>query len=354
MLGARSLPVREVLVFPSGALPYHNTEWLFDIVLYLVFRTAGLGGVVLLKAATIALTFWVLFKDATLPREPASGRALRAVVAAAVLLGSLPMVRHRFIERPDIALMVFLAFTIYALNAYLLEGRRLIFALPAVHVLWANMHPSVIVTVVPFGAALAGGGLLHLLRRGRAVEDSWSPTARQLKVVAGVLVADVLASLINPRGVEILTLPFQLAASPWFTQEVNELQRPPFGLYPGPYVLAVLLLLSFVVLRRRMSLISVLTVLPFAYLGLSAVRFIFVFAIVGAPVLARNLAAVALAWSRDRGRRPVMPCSWAVPYRCCSRWARCPPSRIHARASGWEPTRASFLRARSAISIGSA
>src|SRR6266542_3496929 len=299
MVETRGLPVREVLVFPSGALPYHNTEWLFDIVLYLVFRVAGLGGVVLLKAATIALTFWVLFKDATLPREPASDRALRAVAAAAVLLGCLPMVRHRFIERPDIALMVFLAFTIYALNAYLLEGRRLIFALPAVHVLWANMHPSVIVTVVPFGAALAGGSLLHLLRRGRAVEDSRSPTARQLRVVAGVLVADVLASLINPRGVEILTLPFQLAASPWFTQEVNELQRPPFGLYPGPYVL---------------------TVLPFAYLGLSAVRFIFVFAIVGAPVLARNLAAVALAWSRDRGRRPVMPCSWAVPYRCCSRW----------------------------------
>jgi hypothetical protein len=105
-------------------------------VLYLLFRAVGLAGVVLLNAATIALAFWVLFKDATLPREPASDRALRAVIAAAVLLGCLPMVRHRFIERPDIVLMVFLAFTVYALNAYLLEGRRLIFALPAVHLLW--------------------------------------------------------------------------------------------------------------------------------------------------------------------------------------------------------------------------
>lgn len=312
MVETRGLPAHEVLVFPSGTLPYHNTEWLFDIVLYLVFRAAGLGGVVLFKAATIALAFWVLFKDATLPREPASDRTLRAIVAAAVLLGCLPMMRHRFIERPDIALMAFLAFTIYALNAYLLEGRRLIFTLPAVHVLWANMHPSVIVTVVPFGAVLAGGTLLHLLRRGRAVEDSGTPTAQQLKVVAGVLVADVLASLINPRGLEILTLPFQLAVSPWFTQEVNELQRPPFGLYPGPYVLAGLLLVSFAVLRRRMPLISALTVLPFAYLGLSAIRFIFVFAIVGAPILARNLAAIALAWSRDRWRRPVMALGAAV------------------------------------------
>jgi tetratricopeptide (TPR) repeat protein len=320
MVETRGLPVHEVLVFPSGGLPYHNTEWLFDIVLYLVFRAGGLAGVVLLKAATIALAFWVLFKDATLPREPGSDRVLRAVIAAAVLLGCLPMVRHRFIERPDIVLMVFLAFTIYAVNAYLLEGRRLIFALPAVHLLWANMHPSVIVTVVPFGAALAGGGLLLLLRRGRAGEETGIPpeipSVRQLKVVAGVLVADVLASLVNPRGIEILTLPFQLAASPWFTQEINELQRPSFGLYPGPYVLAGLLLLSFIALRRWRSLVPALMVLPFAYLGLSAVRFIFVFAIVGAPVLARNVTEIALAWSGARSRRPAMALAAAALAAC--------------------------------------
>ena len=324
MVETRGLPLHEVLVFPSSGLPYHNTEWLFDIVLYLVFRAGGLAGVVLLKAATIALAFWVLFKDATLPREPGSDRVLRAVIAAAVLLGCLPMVRHRFIERPDIVLMVFLAFTVYALNAYLLEGRRLIFALPAVHLLWANMHPSVIVTVVPFGAALAGGGLLLLFRRGRGGKEPGIPpgipppipSVRQLKVVAGVLVADVLASLVNPRGIEILTLPFQLAASPWFTQEINELQRPSFGLYPGPYVLAGLLLLSFIALRRWRSLVPALMVLPFAYLGLSAVRFIFVFAIVGAPVLARHVAEIALAWSGARSRRPAMALAAAALAAC--------------------------------------
>ena len=318
MVETRGLPAHEILVFPSAALPYHNTEWLFDLVLYLAFRAAGLAGVVLLKAAIVALAFWVLFKDATLPREPASDRVRHAVIAAAVLLGCLPMVRHRFVERPDIALMVFLAITIYALNAYLLEGRRLIFALPAVHVLWANMHPSVIVTVVPFGAALAGGTLLHLLRRGSDGEASGPPSARQLKVVAGVLIADLLASLINPRGLEILTLPLHLAASPWFTQEINELQRPPFDLYPGPYVLAALLLLSFVGLWRRAPLVSVAMVVPFAYLGLSAVRFIFILAIVGAPVLARNLAALAGAWRRAGGRRPVTVVSAVALVTCAA------------------------------------
>ncbi len=306
MVETRGLPVHEALVFPSGALPYHNTEWLYDIVLYLVFRLAGLAGVVLLKAATAALAFWILFKDATLPQKPAADRGLRALIAAAVLLACLPMVRYRFVERPDIVLMVFLGFTIYALDAYLLEGRRWLYALPAVHVLWANMHPSVVVTIVPFGAVLAGGAGLHLLKRLRGVDTPDTPSPAQLKTVAAVLVADLLASLLNPRGVEILTLPLQLAASPWFTQEINELQRPPIDLYPGPYVLAALLLLTLAALWRRWPLRQALLVIPFAYLGLSAVRFIFVFAVVGAPVLARNLTAIALVPTGERLRRVAL------------------------------------------------
>jgi hypothetical protein len=57
MVETRALPTHEALVFPSGALLYHNTEWLYDIVLYLAFRLAGFAGIVLFKAATAALAF---------------------------------------------------------------------------------------------------------------------------------------------------------------------------------------------------------------------------------------------------------------------------------------------------------
>lgn len=305
MVETRALPTHEVLVFPSGALPYHNTEWLFDVVIYLVFRAGGIAGVVLVKAATVALAFWILWKDATLNRGPRADAGLRFLIAAAVLLMCLPMVRHRFVERPDIALMVFLGFTIYALDAYLFEGRRWIFLLPAVHVLWANMHPSVIVTVVPFGAALAGGLGLHLLGRWRGIAVRDTPSAKQLTTVAAVLAADLLASLLNPRGIEILTLPLNLVGSPWYAQEITELQRPPFELYPGPYVLAALLLLTLVVLWRRAPLIPVLLVAPFALLGFSAVRFIFLFVVVSSTVLSRNLVSLVSSWSGQRFRRPA-------------------------------------------------
>ena len=306
MVESRGLPSHELLAFPSVALPYHDTEWLFDVVLYLAFLVAGLAGIVLLKAATVALAFWIVFKDASLPREPAADRSLRAWIAAAVLLACLPMVRYRFVERPDIVLMVCLGFTIYALDAYRLEGRRVIYALPLVHVLWANMHPSVILTLVPFGAVLAGGLGLRVLGRARGIELPGTPSARQLRTVATVLVVSLLACLLNPRGVESLTLPFRLAGMRWAIQEITELQRPSLDLYPGVYILAVLLLLVLVAGWRLAAVVPALLVLPFAYLGLTGVRFIFLFTIVAAPVLARTLAVLALSSSAVRLRRPVV------------------------------------------------
>src|SRR5262249_57140565 len=78
MVESRGLPSHELFAFPSVALPYHDTEWLFDVVLYLIFRSTGPAGVVLLQAATVALVFWVLFSGASLPRAPAADLGRRA------------------------------------------------------------------------------------------------------------------------------------------------------------------------------------------------------------------------------------------------------------------------------------
>src|SRR5262249_38037529 len=204
----------------------------------------------------------------------------------------LPMVRYRFVERPDLVLMLCLGFTIYALDAYRLEGRRWIYTLPLVHVLWANMHPSVVLTLVPFAAVLVGGFALHLIARvhGRALPGT--PSAHQLRRVATVFVLSLLGCLVNPRGAEILTLPFRLVGMRWAVQEITELQRPPVDLYPGVYILAALLFLALIAAWRSAPVVPALLVIPFAYLGLTSVPFIFLFSIVSAPLLAPTPAAL--------------------------------------------------------------
>jgi tetratricopeptide (TPR) repeat protein len=293
----RAFPAHEPFSFASPDRPYYNAEWLFDVVLYGGWLAGGVAGVIVLKAAVVALAVWLLWLDSRAWRQPAAEQAAGLLIRAAVLTGVVVMMRHRFVERPDVALMVFLAFTIYALDAYLAAGRRWLFALPLVELAWANTHPSVVVGLAPFVAVL-GGGLA--LRIGLPIVARWwrptgalVPTWRQLATVTGVLVAMLLATVVNPHRWDPLTLPFTLADQPWFRQEILELQPPGPRVWPGPFVLTALLLVSFIATAARLPLISGLIALPFVRLGLSAVRFVFLLELVAAPMLARHLALMA-------------------------------------------------------------
>jgi len=293
----RGFPAHEPFSFASPDRPYYNAEWLFDVALYLGWLAGGVGGVIALKAAIVALAVWILWLDSRTWHDGAADTPAGLLIRAAVLITVAVMMRHRFVERPDIALMVFLAFTIYALNAYLAAGRWWIFALPLVELVWANTHPSIVVGLMPFAAVLGGG---VALRVGLRLVARWwrpasviAPTWRQLATIAGVLAGVVLVSVVNPHRWDPLTLPFTLADQPWFRQEILELQPPRPWTWPGPYVLTALLLLSFLGTAARLPLIPGLVALPFVRLGLSAVRFIFLLELVAAPILACNLVVLA-------------------------------------------------------------
>ncbi|HEU4367474.1 MAG TPA: hypothetical protein VFV05_04490 [Methylomirabilota bacterium] len=310
LIQQRWFPTHEPFSFASPGSPYYNTEWLFDVVMYLTFLAGGTAGVIVLKAAIVALAMGILWLDSRAPGEAAAMRPAGLLIRAAVVTTIAVMMRHRFVERPDIALMVFLAFTIYALNAYLGAGRRWIFMLPALQVIWANMHPSLVVGLVPFVAVLGGG---VALRAGGFLAQRWwpapppvTPAWRQLGTVAAVLVGVVIASAINPYRFDALTLPFTLAEHPWFRQEISELQPLRPSTWPGPYVLAACLLLGLVATLRRLPLVPTLLALPFLHLGFSAARFVFLFELVAAPILARHLVLVAASARSGLSRRLVL------------------------------------------------
>jgi tetratricopeptide (TPR) repeat protein len=292
-------PAHEPFAFASPGAPYYNPEWLFDVVFFLAQLAAGTAGVVLLKASIIALAVGILWLDSRSWGESAAVRPTGLLVRAAVLTVVVVMMRHRFVERPDIALMVFLAFTLYALNAYVSAGRRWIFLLPLVQLVWANTHPSVVVGLMPFAAVLGGG---VALRVGTWLAQRWwrptratIPTWGQLGVVTVVLAGVLLVSIANPYRLDPLLLPFTLADQPWFRQEVLELQPPRPATWPGPFVMTAFLLLSLLGTVTRLPLIPGLAALPFVRLGLSAVRFVFLLELVAAPILARALTVLTSA-----------------------------------------------------------
>jgi tetratricopeptide (TPR) repeat protein len=300
----RGWPAHEPFSFPSLDRPYYNSEWLFDIVFFLAYLAGGTAGVVVLKASLIALTVAILWRDSRSWSDAAAQQPAGLLIRSAVLTAVVLLIRHRFVERPDVALMVFLAFTIYALDAYLDAGRRWIFLLPVVQIVWANTHPSIVVGLVPFVAVLGGGVALRI--GVRLIQRWWRPLVvlpswRKLGAVAAVLVGVLIASALNPHRLDALILPFTLADQPWFRQEVMELQPPTPATWPAPFVMTVLLLISFLGTVGRLPVVPALLALPFVRLGLSAVRFVFLLELVAAPILGRNLTVLA-----GFARRPLV------------------------------------------------
>jgi tetratricopeptide (TPR) repeat protein len=310
LLERRGFPARDPFAFAGAEHVYYNPEWLFEVMLALGALIAGAAGVIVLKAAVVALAVWILWLDSRAWGEPGALTPTGLLIRAAVLTVVVVMMRYRFVERPDIALMAFLAFTIYALNAYLDAGRRWLFLLPAVQVVWANMHPSVVVGLMPFAAVLGGGVALRvgavLVQRWWQPPDAAIPSWRKLGTVAAVLIAVVVASTLNPYRLDPLTLPFTLAELPWFRQEVLELQPPRPASWPGPFALTALLLLALLGTVARLPLIPALTALPFVRLGMSAIRFVFLLELVAAPILARALTVLSGAVRHPFGARLLL------------------------------------------------
>ncbi|MGD0884966.1 MAG: tetratricopeptide repeat protein [Thermodesulfovibrionales bacterium] len=292
----KSIPLQEPFIDTGKPLSY--TNWLFGFVFYAAYHFFGVSGVILLKAIIITLAFAIFLRDALRPYR-------NSVVAILAMTVVVYLVRHRFIERPDIFLMLFLAYSVFSLNAFLYDRRKYLYALPFVYMLWANSHTSLPLMVVPFFAFLAGG-LLQVFLTKKGMPFQKTPTASQLRIVCIIFIASLAASLASPYFVDQYTQGTQVLAHSWWRTHIGELNSPDtWEAKKGIYLMTGAVLTSFLLNYRRLSLIELFLVMPFLALSYSAVRFIWLCGVITGPIIARNIASFleSKAWEGFFSRR---------------------------------------------------
>lgn len=282
----KGFPGNEPFVYTMFDKPFSYSSWLFGLTYYLAYKLLNVYGVVLLKATTITTAFAILLRDSLKPYN-------RPLVAIAVMSVMVILLRFRFVERPDTFLMVFLAFTIFSLNAFAYDRKKYLYALPFVHMLWANSHSSINLMVVPFAAFLAGGIIQHYLSKKNTTLGTPMQLS-QLKTILIIFFASFAASLISPYFISQYTFGAQFLASPWFKQEISELQSPTWEFFKLPYILTGAVALSFALNWKRFSLIHLFLVIPFVILSFISIRFTVLLGVIAAPLLARNISGFLL------------------------------------------------------------
>ena len=188
-----------------------TSEWLAQVVMYLIYRAAGFAGLVLVRAALLivfcGLAGWIAFR-----------RTEDFYIGLASALVAAGMAFHFQQSRPFLITFVGLAVTMA-----ILESRRWMWVLPVVFLIWANCHAGFFMGWLVLGA-YCGEAVIERLRR-RPVADE-----RRLWLVAA---ACFLVSGVNPNGFRVVQILFLYRTS--VIQSNNlEWQRPIFwesGIY---------------------------------------------------------------------------------------------------------------------------
>ncbi len=291
MIEHRAVIVHDQFSHTRFDTPLITKEWLSEVIFAAAGRAAGWNGIVLLSAALIATTLWLLHRQLL-----AEGNEM-LLSTGLVLVAALASSTH-WLARPHLTthlLTVIFAWQLWRFESGKMSGKRLLFTLAPLMVLWTNLHGAFFTGLVLIGIYLLGA--LWPLSRERAL------------TLAGVMIACLLASLINPNGWMLHAQVVEFLRTPELAGLTNEFRSPNFHTGGARGLVVELLVLGgmLLVVRPRLSVTELLLLGVWGYFALHSVRNVPIFAVIATPILARHWnvhlrKAGASVWTRLSAR----------------------------------------------------
>ncbi len=274
--------------------PWIDHGWLVQVLLWPVYRVAGLGGLALLLAAIVTATFALVYRRCTGKPFLAAFAVLPAAIASSIIWSI----------RPQIVSLLLAAVVAHILDRYKSTGNaRWLWLLPPLVTLWVNCHGGYVIAFLLMGCYLIG----ETFNRFTAPSPPDSPFRFRPLIIA--LLLSIPAVLLNPNTAKMIPYAYQTVSIGALQDFIQEWASPDFhNLQLHPFIWLLLLTLAALGLsRRRADWTDLALVGLFAYMSLLAVRNIALFALVVPPVLSRH----AVAALDDLAQRPHL--AWLRP-----------------------------------------
>ena len=294
ILETGSIPARDVFSYTATGREWINYYWLFETAGAWLVKVGGLP----LYATSCTLVYG--FVPVLLFRRMLRIGAGMVPALLLTLLAFFVLCSHA-LARPHVVTYVFFAVLLERLDDFR-AGRMSAWGLswlPFLAAVWCNVHGGFIAGLATTGIFAGVAGLRAVLLRDHEER-------RQAFIFALVLIGMALATLVNPSGphlhASILTHLNQDSA-----HYFNEFASPDFQSRSAPiFFFEALLLLTVFLLsfgRHRIAWVESALLIFFLHEGLHSVRHMNLFAIVAAPIVAREISwAFAARWPTLHGR----------------------------------------------------
>lgn len=274
---SHSIPNTEPFMYPYADRAYISHEWLSDIIFYLIDNYFGLAGIVLLSATLLAMAYTLLYAFLS------SQVKYRIPIIVIVIWGIIATIPN-WITRPYLFSILLLVIWLIAADR-LARGQAVsLWYLPALMILWSNLHGEFIAGILVL-IAYAVGWTWDYLRS----PDTMKPEiGKKLWVV---LILSCLASFFRPGSGQSWIIILSFLNNRYLTSLIIEAQSPNFQ-QPTFFLMFGLLIYSIFLLaikRERISTGHALLLAGFSAMALVAARNIHLYTVVVPFVLAKPL-----------------------------------------------------------------
>ncbi len=229
-------------------LPWNDSTWLFDVILGVAYRLFGLRSIPMMLMALKSALAVVIF---LLARSQRAG-FWSAVLLSAVAQYAIPNLQ----PLPYAFSILFFAVELHLLLDSRKTGEvKKLFWLPALFVLWANLHLQFVAGLLLLGVFVVSVLLEKALRERGASWLSERMRPLDLKQVGIVSLLSLLATLANPYTVHLLPAAFRALYSPVMFEHFPELSSMSFR-RQQEFMLMLLVMMAFLALGRLRSIAS--------------------------------------------------------------------------------------------------
>jgi hypothetical protein len=264
ILSTRSVPTTDYFSYTMSGRPWYAWEWLYDVLVAGIHSAAGLSGVVLLSALIGALTFALLFRNAM----RSSGNLLVAggLTALAAVAASIHL-----LARPHMVTWLFTLIWFQQLDRFQRGERKSLFLLPALMLLWVNLHGGFLMGIAVTALFLAGNAMTWIITSSSELRSRAQVRMRHLGLT---LLLTLGATFITPYGYRLYAHLYEYLGSKFMMNNIQEFLSPDFHLFQVKAfaLLLIVALLALVLQSRKASVIDFLVIAFSAWIGLYAVR----------------------------------------------------------------------------------
>ncbi|MGB3017855.1 MAG: hypothetical protein WBC65_08615 [Ignavibacteria bacterium] len=265
------VPSVDIFGFVTQGQQWMPFEWGWDVLTYALYNIGGYTALSILRTVIFVLIFWILY---VILKKFKVSTFLTVLFFIILAFG----IMDRLTPRPHVISMLFFAVLLYIFFdfRYFRRGTgKLIYFLPLVFLIWANMHMGILAGLFLFGIYITSEIFIYFGKSNQGV----SPLSKkQLQMLTALFGMSILAALVNPNFFQTYVYAYDHTKMK-LLETINEWRSPFDPVYGGGFVTNIYKFFLFgglIILyysMRKKDYFPALVYIGFAIYSVRAVRF---------------------------------------------------------------------------------